>query len=563
MDPRFRGWVRPSDWEPDRPAYGWSCTECAAGSHTGYDRALQGTCPVKLGHQVDRLGNVVAGDAALRGWLRPPDWQEGLPAYSWPCTCEARQHSAYDKSLRGQCAVALGLQVDRDGRVVAADADHHEDGQAPASPWARALSAVALLAEADADVDWIARDIVAPGSITGIASPRGIGKTHVVHALAVAVATGGLYRGQHLRQGRVLLIDRDNSRREIRRRLRAWGADACGDRLRILTRDIAPALTDVEAWEIFPFADYDLVIVDSWGASTEGIEDRDGGRTGAALASLLELARSGPAVVLLLNVPKDAKSFRGNGVIADRLDILFEVRDITDLKPSPKGASWWSTLAEAGESAWQERATRRRRRGDYRLALVASKYRIGEEPEPIALEITLGETWALADVTTALIEAHERTEGDAAVARARTESDARATLARLVAERHASGEVLREADAVAHLMRDARIVRQRARDVIAAGDAWRREGAGTRSCPYVLVPASNPSAARNGSSGDHCAAGISERSTLAPIGAHGWQESASSEPLGERGQPDMGFSPPTPGSRSLLSANTTDADVAP
>lgn len=551
----LRGWLRPDDWPSDQPAWAWGCA-CASRQHMAYDRALRGTCPLTLGLQVDDLGRVVARrPASMRGWVKPHDWPDDQPAWSWPCTCSSQQHAAYERALRGTCPRTLGLQVDDYGRVVAESAAGPD-----ASPWSRAVSVSSLLTETDADVDWIAHDVAAPGSITGIASPRGIGKTHVVHALAVAVATGGLYRGERLRQGRVLLIDRDNSRREILRRLRAWGADACGDRLRVLMRDNAPALTDAEAWEVFPFGDYDLVIVDSWGASTEGIEDRDGGRTGAALASLLELARRGPAVVLLLNVPKDAKSFRGSGVIADRLDILFEVRDITDLKPSPKGASWWSTLAEAGESAWQERATRRRRRDDYRLALVASKYRIGEEPEPIALEITLGETWTLGDVTSALVAAHEQAQGDVAVARARTERDAGDTLARLVAERHGRGEVLREADAVAYLQ-EAGIARQRARDLIAAGDAWRREGAGTRSRPYVLVPTSPTAAARNANSGDPCAAGTSARSILAGTGAQGRQESASSEPLEERGQRDTHCSPSTPASTSSLPANAADAEV--
>jgi len=214
-----------------------------------------------------------------------------------------------------------------------------------------------------------------------------------------------------------------------------------------------------------PFGDYELVIVDSWGASTEGIEDRDGGRTGTALASLLELARRGPAVIVLMNVPKDGKNYRGSGVIADRLDVLYEVRDITDLHPSAKAASWWSTLADQSESGWQERAKRRRRRDNYRLALVASKFRIGEEPDPIAVEIRLGDVWTLHDVTGDLEAAHECARGEATAEGAAARERACDALATLVAERHATGKVLL-ARTAEDLVRAQGLTQREAREIV-------------------------------------------------------------------------------------------------
>src|SRR5206468_1729104 len=124
-----------------------------------------------------------------------------------------------------------------------------------------------------------------------------LGKTHVAHSLAV----------KHSRRGlRVLLIDRDNSRRELRRRLRGWGSN--GDAtLKILTRSDAPPLTDTRAWRDFPLADYDLIIIDALDSTTEGVGEQDAARPSVAIAALLGVVRhvDGPAALVLGN---DVKS---------------------------------------------------------------------------------------------------------------------------------------------------------------------------------------------------------------------------------------------------------------
>lgn len=66
---------------------------------------------------------------------------------------------------------------------------------------------------------------------------------------------------------------------------------------------------------------------------------------------------------------------------------MFEVRDATDLKIEAKHAAWWDALPDGGEHAWSDRAKRRRQRESYRLALIASKFRLGEEPSLVCFEI--------------------------------------------------------------------------------------------------------------------------------------------------------------------------------
>jgi hypothetical protein len=258
-------------------------------------------------------------------------------------------------------------------------------------PWARAMTAAAFIAETDPVLDWLEARLLAPGSLTEWFSPRGLGKTQVALALAVKLARLG---------HSILLLDRDNSRREIRRRLRAWGA-ADLTTLRVMTRDDVPPLTDRAAWKAFPFGGYELVIVDSFDASTEGVGEQDSAKPSTAIAPLLDIAHraDGPAILVLGNTIKTGAHGRSCGVTEDRADIVYEVRDATDLAPS--GAKpWWLELPSAGREAWAEWASRRHRRDIYRLAFIASKFRIGEEPDPFVLEVNLsGEAWELREVT--------------------------------------------------------------------------------------------------------------------------------------------------------------------
>jgi hypothetical protein len=455
-----------------------------------------------------------------------------------PGTCPD-QASRLGAVRRYAHALLDGPRTSDRARVTTDGAASHSSAIASApkvsSPWSRAVPANALLNEPDAAIEWIAEGIAAPGSITGLASPRGLGKTHVLHALAVAVASGTTFCAQSVQQGRVLLIDRDNSRREIRRRLRGWCGGDPPEALEVLTRDDAPALTDAHAWASFPFDRYKLVVLDSLGAATEGVSENNGGETGEALAPLLDLARRGPATLVALNVPKNGKNYRGSGVIADRLDVLYEVRDATDLTPSAKDEAWWSQLPEAGEAAWAERAQRRGRRDDYRLVLVPSKFRIGEEPEPTALEVDLTPgAWALSDVTADLVTAHAEARGEATAA---AEAARAAALDRLVATvrgRHAAGKALskREAeDKLKELLPGARRTDRRTL-VEAGGDGrWRLDGGGTRGDPYVLVPADVPAsradAARNAGPADPRGLRRSEPSILADGARSGQPESSS------------------------------------
>jgi hypothetical protein len=119
---------------------------------------------------------------------------------------------------------------------------------------------------------------------------------------------------------------------------------------------------------------------------------------------------------------------------------------------TPSGRKdWWTELPPSGETAWAERAQRRKGKVTFRLAFICNKFRLGIEPDPFCLELHLPPDglWTVADVTASLIAAREEAK-DAASEAKRAQLDAAAhRLAELVSTQAGKGEPLKES----HLIR--------------------------------------------------------------------------------------------------------------
>lgn len=262
------------------------------------------------------------------------------------------------------------------------------------TPWDNAETMELFLESGEEDAVFLdpEKRIVARSCVTEIFAPRGLGKSLCAISLAVDCSRRGL---------RVFLIDRDNPRHVVRKRLASFGVTPELQTLRVLGRDKCPPLTNPAAWASFPYGAYDLVILDSLDSAAEGVGEQDSSKPSRALAPLLDIARheGGPAVLILGNTIKSAQHSRGSGVIEDRADIVYEVRDATDFRATGT-RPWAEELPACEASEWASRASRRNRRDRYRLAFVASKFRVGEEPEPFVLEVNLSqEPWTVSDVT--------------------------------------------------------------------------------------------------------------------------------------------------------------------
>jgi hypothetical protein len=357
-----------------------------------------------------------------------------------------------------------------------------DDPRLSSDPWDRAISAAAFLAEVDPVLDWLEPRLLSPGAITQWYSPRGLGKTQIALGIAIRLARAG---------HRVLLLDRDNPQREVKRRLRAWGAEGLAT-LDVMTRDDVPHLLDRTAWAKFPRGRYALVIIDSWDAASEGVGEQDSAKPSQATATLNDLAHvaGGPAVLVLGNTVKSGSHGRGSGVVEDRADLVYEVRDATALQPSGTRA-WWAELPPAGRDAWVDRAGRRKHRERGRLAFVPSKFRLGEEPDPFALELDFTTTpWSMRDVTAELVAAGEAATEEAKEQAAAIRVAAVAALRAEIEARESPEDPPYTKERAVAFLTYRKIKRDRARLVLDEEDgrSWRFHLGGKRGNALLVVP---------------------------------------------------------------------------
>jgi type II secretory pathway pseudopilin PulG len=287
-------------------------------------------------------------------------------------------HDALGELIRNASEWKPTVQSERSGRRVN-------------SPWS-AEGMETFLGSEDEDTEALFERILFRETVTEIFSPRGIGKSLFALFLAVWLALRGF---------RVLLLDRDNPRRVVRDRLRAWGAGAALSTLKVITREKCPPLTNSAAWGEFPYLEYDVIILDSLDSMAEGVSEQDSSKPSRAIAAVLDVARreGGPAVLILGNCVRTGKHSRGSGVIEDRSDIVFEVRDCTNFHPSGK-RPWIEELPASDAASWASKSSRRKGQVKFRLAFIPTKFRIGEEPDPFAIEIdTTMHPWTLQDVS--------------------------------------------------------------------------------------------------------------------------------------------------------------------
>ena len=340
----------------------------------------------------------------------------------------------------------------------------------PNTPWDHIEHLPDFLAHRVEMPEGLARDLLYPGGITLVAAPSGIGKSVVTHIVARELASGGLYRGQQLDKARVLLIDTDNARSLVQNRL----SRVCNEHridLHIATREQTRPLSDREYWQALPAEDFDVVILDSFGGATPGISEKEGAQFQRALDVIKSIADRGPAVLVLDNTTKSAENYRGRGEKAERVDVVYECRDVTNWEPT--ASDWWLDLPDAGDSAWQERASRRRRMPKIRLAFIARKFRWGEEPDPFVLEVSFDTNpWSFEDVTETVQEQADNASQTKKTDHAAKQAFAVESLAIEIKRRHEANEpVLGKREAQDFLSDRSGLKRAEIRRLIASHDA--------------------------------------------------------------------------------------------
>jgi hypothetical protein len=315
----------------------------------------------------------------------------------------------------------------------------------------------------DKPFDWIQPDTpIARGYLTQIYAPRGLGKSVYMLDMAVKLARAKF---------KVLVLDRDNPSSTVWSRLRNLGSRTVErGYLKVITRERCPSLfPDPSAWLSFPFDGYDVVFIDSWNAFTIGLSEKDTAGSGQALTPLLKVCYAGAAVLILGNVTRDGAHSRLNGVVEDRADFVFEVRDATDLEP--KGKLWVEQLVAQGAKDWQARTTRRQGKTKLRLALCPSKVREGPELEARVKEIDFEADpwWTVNDVTNKIDAAGEQARKEKVQQKIDRHAQGVELLRQEILERAAAGKpAIRKTEAEEEFLKGKGFKQTEARDVTGA-----------------------------------------------------------------------------------------------
>jgi hypothetical protein len=169
-------------------------------------------------------------------------------------------------------------------------------------------------------------------------APRGVGKTHLAHNVAWAVAAGGTFLRWTSPVGalRVLLLDGEMPGALLQERLRKV-VEASGleppmpEYLRIaaadLRRDGLPDLADLAAQQFYVdiIADADLVIVDNLSTLCRALRENEADTWAPVQAWCLSLRRQGKSVLLVHHDGKNGGQ-RGTSKKEDVLDTVIGLR---------------------------------------------------------------------------------------------------------------------------------------------------------------------------------------------------------------------------------------------
>lgn len=164
------------------------------------------------------------------------------------------------------------------------------------------------------EITWAWRNYLPLGAVSMLGGPGGVGKSVKVAALEVAVASGKPFLEAEVQQGSVLHLDFDTDARlqgpwYART---AKGMNASKDVAELIhyaapSEEGSPFLTRerLEALgELVTTHKPVLIVIDAWTSAFPYIRSNDAGEVAQVMAVLRELAKTGPAVLILDHTPK-------------------------------------------------------------------------------------------------------------------------------------------------------------------------------------------------------------------------------------------------------------------
>jgi hypothetical protein len=173
---------------------------------------------------------------------------------------------------------------------------------------------------------WIWDEFLAEGGLAAFVAKPKVGKSTVTFELAVKVAQGRPFLGRATRQSPVLILGIEEHPREIRRRLRALGAEDL-DTLHIHAGRLEDTADTLHALRSY-IAEHGikLVIFDTLNSYWSVQDENDAVAVTQAIKPLLNLARESGACILLLHHARKSEGefgdeIRGSGALFSLLDV--------------------------------------------------------------------------------------------------------------------------------------------------------------------------------------------------------------------------------------------------
>jgi archaellum biogenesis ATPase FlaH len=221
-----------------------------------------------------------------------------------------------------------------------------------------------MLRQEPPPVPWLVEPLLVRGCLTLLAGREGQGKSLVAQALAVAIVSGQPMADLLVTHGNVLIVDAENSRDELHRRLRSFGlAPGSGRNLAIYEAEslnLRHGLDLARLQELVAEQQPDLLILDSLRSIWRG-DENSSAEAGPVIDGIRNLCHESRVAGLVLHhSPKNESVFRGSTAIAAAAELVFYIsraeadpdparRSISCHKsrPAPEPETFWVRIEAA------------------------------------------------------------------------------------------------------------------------------------------------------------------------------------------------------------------------